>query len=77
MSKECFEAGQCNSNGYYLTWYGNQWVYKSTVFVTATACANAETGSILWIGLELGNSSLISVTSQELCFKAEIGRAHV
>lgn len=45
-------------------------MYESTVFVTVTTCVNAGTGSMLWIGLELGNSSLISVTSQELCFKA-------
>lgn len=70
MSKECLGASQCNSNGYHLTWYGNQWVYESTVFVTVIAGVNAGTGSVLWIGLELGNSSLVSVTSQELCFKA-------
>lgn len=44
-------------------------MYKSIVFVTVTACVNAGTVSMLWMVLELGNSSLISVTSQELFFK--------
>lgn len=38
--------------------------------VTVTTCVNAGTGSMLWIGLELGNSNWISITSQEFFFKA-------
>lgn len=37
--------------------------------VTITTCVNARTGSMLWIALEVGNSSLISLTSQELFIK--------
>lgn len=44
------------------------------MFVTVTACANAGTVSMLWMMLELGNSSFISITNQELFFKtASIG----
>lgn len=37
--------------------------------VSVTTCVNARTGSMLWIALEVGNSSLISLTSQELFIK--------
>lgn len=45
-------------------------MYMSTLSATVTTCVNAGIGSMLWIGLEQGNSSLISITSQELFFKA-------